>query len=336
MAARVAVAARRAIAQSRQDLEGTHRRAVLRKGGDVRVFDDYTWTGVEVNHAYPKVRGYEQHGEVVTVNGAARQLDAAHCATVRHYCLASACDGSAKDGEVAYATVLTQASIRADEPYADVRGAGPDNKRLAQVTMCVGGRLPHWIGTQRATNNTAELTAIVDSLRMVPMVTRHLIATDSLMCYDLLDAVSTKEGRRDVRRRTRMPWRSLAQSAVTYYRAAEKAIARVDRGAQLADDREGALWWEQQCRKQQGGWGAFAPGAIIKWIRNHGGTGGDGPLTTAWRLVATAISRRNAEWSVVHNNLRARWAGPRAEKSCLLYTSPSPRDQRGSRMPSSA
>ena len=29
-------------------------------------------------------------------------------------------------------------------------------------------------------------------------------------------------------------------------------------------------------------------------------------------------------------------AGDRLEKTCLLYTSPSPRDQRGSRMPSSA
>jgi len=140
MAARVAVAARRAIAQSRQDLEGTHRRAVLRKGGDVRVFDDYTWTGVEVNHAYPKVRGYEQRGEVVTVHGAARQLDAAHCATARHYCLASACDGSAKDGEVAYATVLTQASLRADEPHADPCAGGRPRQQAAGPSNHVRGR----------------------------------------------------------------------------------------------------------------------------------------------------------------------------------------------------
>ena len=31
-----------------------------------------------------------------------------------------------------------------------------------------------------------------------------------------------------------------------------------------------------------------------------------------------------------------KWAGIRFIKGCLLYTSPSPRDQRGSRMPSSA
>ena len=37
--------------------------------------------------------------------------------------------------------------------------------------------------------------------------------------------------------------------------------------------------------------------------------------------------------SLFHNPKDARWA---IDRICLLYTSPSPRDQRGSRMPSSA
>ena len=36
-------------------------------------------------------------------------------------------------------------------------------------------------------------------------------------------------------------------------------------------------------------------------------------------------------WSDIPNNRMMRW-----DETCLLYTSPSPRDQRGSRMPSSA
>ena len=113
--------------------------------------------------------------------------------------------------------VLTQASLRAEEPYADALGTCPANKRPAQVLMCVAGRLPRWIGTQRTTNTTAELMASMDALTMVPMTVRHQIATDSLLCYDLLANVSTATGRRDVRRRTRMPWRSQAQRAVTYF-----------------------------------------------------------------------------------------------------------------------
>ena len=39
-------------------------------------------------------------------------------------------------------------------------------------------------------------------------------------------------------------------------------------------------------------------------------------------------------WAIYHDSVKA--AKAERQKVCLLYTSPSPRDQRGSRMPSSA
>jgi hypothetical protein len=53
MATRVACAARRAIAQAQQDLRGTHRRLVLKKGGDVKKTEDYELTKITINHKYP-------------------------------------------------------------------------------------------------------------------------------------------------------------------------------------------------------------------------------------------------------------------------------------------
>ena len=44
------------------------------------------------------------------------------------------------------------------------------------------------------------------------------------------------------------------------------------------------------------------------------------------------VKKEDASWSDRHHFF---WAAARAMR-CLLYTSPSPRDQRGSRMPSSA
>ena len=48
-----------------------------------------------------------------------------------------------------------------------------------------------------------------------------------------------------------------------------------------------------------------------------------------------AAAKEGTDVAVIDGNSIAMMQGPAAE-ACLLYTSPSPRDQRGSRMPSSA
>ena len=64
-----------------------------------------------------------------------------------------------------------------------------------------------------------------------------------------------------------------------------------------------------------------------------------------WEDELDAWMSESDDWSVeaIENakDMPGDWLSPRAvlrelEKACLLYTSPSPRDQRGSRMPSSA
>ena len=57
-------------------------------------------------------------------------------------------------------------------------------------------------------------------------------------------------------------------------------------------------------------------------------------------LTASDLPTEGAWVSLEQGNLYYRWYYPEAQvannETCLLYTSPSPRDQRGSRMPSSA
>ena len=63
-------------------------------------------------------------------------------------------------------------------------------------------------------------------------------------------------------------------------------------------------------------------------------------LTSVFEKLVTLLSELIAadviENRVVHDSLKRLNALFRRNKNCLLYTSPSPRDQRGSRMPSSA
>ena len=51
-------------------------------------------------------------------------------------------------------------------------------------------------------------------------------------------------------------------------------------------------------------------------------------VTSIGKAIGTYISRGNGKKMILGRDVRS--------SSCLLYTSPSPRDQRGSRMPSSA
>ena len=54
-------------------------------------------------------------------------------------------------------------------------------------------------------------------------------------------------------------------------------------------------------------------------------------------IAAQAIEAAEAGASILHLHARDNETGaPSVNPDCLLYTSPSPRDQRGSRMPSSA
>ena len=59
-------------------------------------------------------------------------------------------------------------------------------------------------------------------------------------------------------------------------------------------------------------------------------------LTQHWResLDASAAELDQAQQSLLDSELQQ--GEPGTHDTCLLYTSPSPRDQRGSRMPSSA
>ena len=63
------------------------------------------------------------------------------------------------------------------------------------------------------------------------------------------------------------------------------------------------------------------------------------PLFLAFELVTACCERRWEEARRLHSQLKTlavEQDGERLYPDCLLYTSPSPRDQRGSRMPSSA
>ena len=68
------------------------------------------------------------------------------------------------------------------------------------------------------------------------------------------------------------------------------------------------------------------------------------PITYAWALVFGALISPTDPVAVlsllksisIPDSLEAKIAGESLFNDCLLYTSPSPRDQRGSRMPSSA
>ena len=72
-------------------------------------------------------------------------------------------------------------------------------------------------------------------------------------------------------------------------------------------------------------------------------------VTTAWQLrqagfevtviereSSSALSTSFANGGQISVSHATPWANPDTPYNCLLYTSPSPRDQRGSRMPSSA
>ena len=63
----------------------------------------------------------------------------------------------------------------------------------------------------------------------------------------------------------------------------------------------------------------------VKGIRSSGDT------ITVTGASTERITSDFADWRVEVST-----TGPTQQASCLLYTSPSPRDQRGSRMPSSA
>ena len=53
--------------------------------------------------------------------------------------------------------------------------------------------------------------------------------------------------------------------------------------------------------------------------------------------ISTLLRQTNSWLQVSHQTIyKYLWSFPKRHKLCLLYTSPSPRDQRGSRMPSSA
>ena len=55
------------------------------------------------------------------------------------------------------------------------------------------------------------------------------------------------------------------------------------------------------------------------------------------RMMGQDSAMMNAAWKIANDSLRTTLCIRfKAYKVCLLYTSPSPRDQRGSRMPSSA
>ena len=59
------------------------------------------------------------------------------------------------------------------------------------------------------------------------------------------------------------------------------------------------------------------------------------PLNSVW-MMANSGARGNMSQVRQLVGMRGLMANPQGEIICLLYTSPSPRDQRGSRMPSSA
>ena len=71
---------------------------------------------------------------------------------------------------------------------------------------------------------------------------------------------------------------------------------------------------------------------------------GEGPSPTYLRTLADlrrreeeeARERKRSTWWAYISTLRSERSSKNMFNSCLLYTSPSPRDQRGSRMPSSA
>ena len=79
----------------------------------------------------------------------------------------------------------------------------------------------------------------------------------------------------------------------------------------------------------------------VSWYRNDGATT---PSFGAAQVVGTSLSFK--WWSTTHaayatdldadGDVDILVADLEQVKNCLLYTSPSPRDQRGSRMPSSA
>ena len=75
------------------------------------------------------------------------------------------------------------------------------------------------------------------------------------------------------------------------------------------------------------GWGEslrFIGGDVYRIL--HGLCQGNGAAPAAWLVLSSVLVRI----------LRRQGFGTRMRTPCLLYTSPSPRDQRGSRMPSSA
>ena len=62
---------------------------------------------------------------------------------------------------------------------------------------------------------------------------------------------------------------------------------------------------------------------------------GFGVIVGAYPMLPQIMAWGGAAFLLVYGAMRL-WAAWKGEYACLLYTSPSPRDQRGSRMPSSA
>ena len=101
------------------------------------------------------------------------------------------------------------------------------------------------------------------------------------------------------------------------------------------DRREGVLHRQSKGWFQVAGMGHEAMGVIAQLMEN------DDYLFPYYRDRAMVLARgvTNAELATAYFAKRTSSSGGRqmpGHYSCLLYTSPSPRDQRGSRMPSSA
>ena len=116
---------------------------------------------------------------------------------------------------------------------------------------------------------------------------------------------------------------------------AQKRLANLDALIDLAQQ------YEDLCRN---GLGAASISGLLLWLDEIANAKNDALATPALDAVQvmTHHASKGLEWPVVILMDLARdisdrlWSVSAQSNSCLLYTSPSPRDQRGSRMPSSA